>query len=143
MTVNHCYWKYDCEHYCTRQVEKGVLESHSWKQRKASTSGSAMTSQNKANPSLAASSTNTSSSKPSLFSTSKKQSNSPQMNLSSKLANNSKLTSDKCKKHLKNNLCLYYGIENYKLNSCPKKQTMVTSKSHNALATASKKPLEK
>ena len=29
------------------------------------------------------------------------------MDLSSKLANNGKLTSDKCKKCLKNNLCCY------------------------------------
>jgi len=46
-------------------------------------------------------------------------------------------------------LCLYYGAGDYKLESCPKKQTMVTPKSHGAsatadfLAAASKKPLEK
>ena len=63
----------------------------------------------------------------------KKQSNSPQVDLSSKLANNSKLTSNKYKKHLRNNL---------KLNSCPKKQTMVTSKSCSASAVTSKKNRE-
>ena len=71
------------------------------------------------------------------------------MDLSSKLASNGKLTSDKYKKHLENNLYLYYSIGDYKLNSCPKKQTMVTPKSHSTLATtdflvaASKKSLEK
>jgi len=71
------------------------------------------------------------------------------MDLSSKLANNSKLTSDKHKKYLENNLCLYCGVGDYKLDSCPKKQTIVTPKGHSASATAdtlaftSKKPLEK
>ena len=71
------------------------------------------------------------------------------MDLSSKLASNSKLTSDKHKKCLKNNLCLYCSVEDYKLDSCPKKQTMVSLKGHSTLATAdtpaaaSEKPSEK
>ena len=107
-----------------------------------------MASQNKANTSLVVSSTKTSS-KSSLHSTSKKQSNTPQMNLSSKLTSNSKLTSDKHKKYLKNNLCLYCGTGDHKLDSCSKKQTMVTPKGHSASATADtlavtfKKSLEK
>ena len=56
--------------------------------------------------------------------------------LSSKLASNGKLTSDKCKKCLKNNLCLYCGAGDHKLDSCPKKQTTVSPKGHNASATA-------
>jgi len=58
------------------------------------------------------------------------------VDLSSKLASNSKLTSDERKKHLENNLCLYCGAEDHKLDSCPKKQTMVSSKGCSALATA-------
>jgi len=65
------------------------------------------------------------------------------VDLSLKLASNSKLISDEHKKYLKNNLCLYCGVEDYKLDFCPKKQTMITSKNCGALATASKKPLEK
>ena len=71
------------------------------------------------------------------------------MNLSSKLANNSKLTSNKYKKYLKNNLYLYYSARNYKLDFYPKKQTIITSKDCNALAAIdpsvaiSKKLLEK
>ena len=65
------------------------------------------------------------------------------MDLFSKLASNGKLTSDKHKKQLKNNLCLYCSARDHKLDSYPKKQTMVTSKSHSTLATASEKPLEK
>ena len=80
-----------------------------------------MASQNKANSSPAALSAKNSSLKSSSFPAPKKQPNSPQVDFSSKLANNSKLTSDKCKKHLENNLCLYCGAEDYKLNSCPKK----------------------
>ena len=129
--------------------KKKALESYSWKQEKVSTSSSAMASQNKVNTFPAASSAKIPSSKSSLFPTSKKQSNSLQIDLSSKLASNCKLTSDKCEKHLENNLYLYYDARDYKLNSCPKKQTTVTLKSHSALATtnilvaASKKPLEK
>ena len=71
------------------------------------------------------------------------------MNLSFKLASNGKLTSNKYKKHLENNLCLYCGVGDYKLDFCPKKQTIVTSKGCGALATtdppvaASEKSLEK
>ena len=65
------------------------------------------------------------------------------MDLSSKLASNGKLTSDEHKKHLKNNLYLYCGVGDYKLDSYPKKQTMITLKSHSASAAAFKKLLEK
>ena len=80
-----------------------------------------MAPQNKTNSSPVASSTKNSSSKSSLFPTSMKQSNTLQVDLSSKLASNGKLTSDKCKKRLKNNLYLYCGAGNHKLDSCPKK----------------------
>jgi len=149
MTIDHCYWEQDCEHYHARQAEKEALESHFWKQGKASTSGSVMTSQSKANLSPVASSTKNPSSKPSPSPTSKKQPNTPWVDLSSKLASNGKLTSNECKKRLENNLCLYCGIGDHKLDSCPKKQTMVSPKGHGASATAdtlaavSKKPSEK
>ena len=108
-----------------------------------------MAPQNKANTSPVASSTKNSSSKSSLSPAPKKQPNTPQMNFSSKLASNSKLTSDKHKKYFENNLCLYCGVGDYKLDSCPKKQTTVSPKGHGTsatadlLAAASKKPLEK
>jgi len=59
------------------------------------------------------------------------------------------LTSDKCKKHLENNLCLYCGVGDYKLEFYPKKQITVTSKgcstlvTADSLAVASEKLLEK
>jgi len=61
-----------------------------------------------------------------LSSTHKKQSNSQQSNslqvdFFSKLANNGKVTSNECKKHFENNLCLYCRAEDHKLDSCPKK----------------------
>jgi len=71
------------------------------------------------------------------------------VDLSSKLASNGKLTSDKHKKHLKNNLYLYCSAGDHKLDFCPKKQTTVSPKGCSASATAntpaaaSKKPLEK
>ena len=66
MTINHCYWEQDHEHYCARQVKKEALESHSQKQGKTSTSSPATVSQNKATPSPVASSTKNPSSKSSL-----------------------------------------------------------------------------
>jgi len=149
MTIDHCYWKHDCKCHHARQAEKEALKSHSWKQEKASTSGPAMASQNKVNSSPVATSTKNSSSKSSLSPTPKKQPNTPQVDLSSKLANNGKLTSDERKKHLENNLCFYCGIEDYKLDFYPKKQTTVSPKGHGTSATADtlaaafEKPLEK
>ena len=125
MTINHCYWKQDRKCHCARQVEKEALKSHFRKQEKASISSSVMVSQSKANIPPAAPSAKNSSSKSSPFSTLKKQLNTPWVDLSSKLASNSKLTSDKRKKRLKNNLCLYCSAGDHKLDSCPKKQTTV------------------
>ena len=102
-----------------------------------------MAFQNKANTPLVALSAKNSSSKSSLFSTPKKQPNTLWVDLSSKLASNGKLTSDERKKYLKNNLCLYCGVENHKLDFYPKKQTTVLPKGHGASATASEKPSEK
>ena len=124
-------------------MEKEVLKSHSQKQEKASTSGSTTTPQNKANSSSAALSAKNSFSKSSPSPTPKKQPNTLWMNLSFKLASNGKLTSDECKKHLKNNLCLYCGTRDHKLDSCSKKQTTVSPKGHGASATTSEKLSEK
>ena len=135
MTIDHRYWERDRERHCARQAEKEALESHSWKQGKASISGSVMTFQSKANPSPVASSAKNPSSKLPLSSAPKKQPNTLWVDLSSKLASNGKLTSDKCKKRLKNNMCLYCSAGDHKLDSCPKDCS--TS------ATASEKPSEK
>jgi len=149
MTIDHRYWERDRERHRARQVEKEALESHSQKQGKASTSGSVMTSQSKANQSPVALSVKNPSSKPPPSPAPKKQPNTLWVDLSSKLASNGKLTSDERKKHLENNLCLYCGAGDYKLDSCPKKQTMVSPKGHGASATAdtpaapSEKPSEK
>ena len=144
MTIDHHYWERDRKRHRARQAEKEALESHSRKQGKASTSSSVTASQSKANPSLAASSA-----KPSLSPAPKKQPNTPRVDLSSKLASNGKLTSNERKKCLENNLCLYCGAGDYKLDSCPKKQTTVSPKGRGASATAdtpaaaSEKPSEK
>ena len=108
-----------------------------------------MASQNKANSALAALSAKNPSSKPSPSPAPKKQPNTPRVDLSSKLASNGKLTSNEHKKHLKNNLCLYCSAGDHKLDSCSKKQTMVSPKGCGAsatadtLAAAAEKPSEK
>jgi len=71
MTIDYRYCECDHKYHRVRQVEKEVLESHSQKQGKASTSSPAMASQNKANLSLVALSAKTSSLKSSLFPASK------------------------------------------------------------------------
>ena len=149
MTIDHCYWEREHKCHHARQTEKEALESHSRKQGKASISSSATASQNKANTPLVAPSTKNLFSKLSLSSAPKKQPNTLWVDLSSKLASNGKLTSDECKKCLKNNLYLYCGAGDYKLDSCPKKQTTISPKGCSAsatadtLAAASEKPLEK
>jgi len=71
------------------------------------------------------------------------------MDLSSKLASNGKLTSDEYKKRLENNLCLYCGAKDHKLDFYPKKQTTVSPKGHSTSVTTdipaatSEKPLKK
>jgi len=71
------------------------------------------------------------------------------VDFSSKLASNGKLTSNECKKHLENNLCLYYSARDHKLDFYLKKQTTVSPKGCGASATAdtlaavSEKPLKK
>ena len=108
-----------------------------------------MASQNKANPFPAALSAKNPFSKPSPSPAPKKQPNTPQVDLSSKLASNGKLTSNICKKCLENNLYLYCGTRDHKLDSYPKKQNIVSPKSCSASATAntpaavSEKPSEK
>ena len=143
MTIDHHYWECNCKCYHIRQVEREALKSHFQKQGKASSTSNATVPQNKANTFLMASSAKSSLSKL-LFPALKKQSNSSQVDFSSKLASNGKLTSDKCKKYLENNLYLYCSIRDHKLDSCSKKQTMVMPKGHSVSATAdSEKPLEK
>jgi len=136
MTIDHCYWERDRKRHHARQVEKEALKFHFQKQGKASTSSSVTASQSKANLSLVALSTKNPSSKPSPSSAPKKQPNTLWVDLSSKLASNGKLTSNECKKRLENNLCLCCGTGDHKLDSCPKKQTMVSPKGHGASATA-------
>jgi len=143
MTIDHHYWERDHEHHYARQAEKEALKFHSQKQGKASTSSSVTASQSKTNPSPAASSAKNLPSKSSPFPAPKKQPNTLWVDLSSKLASNGKLTSDKRKKHLKNNLCLYCSAGDHKLDSYPKKQTTVSPKGYGALAATSKKPSEK
>ena len=63
------------------------------------------------------------------------------MDLSSKLTSNGKLTSDKHKKCLKNNLCLYCSIGDHKLDSYSKDYSALATA--DSLAAASEKPLEK
>ena len=96
ITINHCYWEWDRECHCARQVEKEALEFHFQKQRKASISSFVMASQSKANLSLVASSTKNFPSKSSPSLAPKKQPNTLRVDLSSKLASNGKWYSGSC-----------------------------------------------
>ena len=148
-TSSTCSWSKPCWSDNTNEQLAEVLGQLANTLNLNQTSGSAIASQNKANPSPVASSTKNSSSKSFLSPTLKKQSNTLWVDFSSKLASNGKLTSDKHKKHLENNLCLYCSTRDHKLDSCLKKQTMVSPKvrsastTANTSAAASKKSLEK
>ena len=125
MIINHCYQEYNHKYHQAKQVKKKTLESHFWKQGKTFSTGNVTAFQNNANTSLVALSTKSSLSKLSLSPAPKKQSNSLQIDLSSKLASNSKLTSDKHKKCLKNNLCLYYGTRDHKYYDTVKSEAVI------------------
>jgi len=120
ITIDYHYWKHDCKYYHVRQTEKKALESYFQKQDKTFFAGNIIISQSKSNTFLIALSTKSFSSNILSFAP-KKQSNFLQIDLFSKLANNNKLTSDKYKKYLKNNLYLYYSTKDYKLNFYSKK----------------------
>ena len=81
ITIDYCYWEWDYKHYCARQVEKEAFKSHSWKQEKTSTSGTATAPQNKANLSLVALSAKNSFSKSSPSPAPKKQPNTLQVDV--------------------------------------------------------------
>ena len=147
ITIDYYYWKYDCKCHYAKQAKKKAFKFYFQKKSKASSICKFVAFQSKAKTSLIALFTKSLSSKL-LSPTLKKQSNSLQVDLSFKLTSNSKLTSDKCKKHLENNLYLYCNAEDHKLDFCSKKQTTVTSKGYgtsataNPLVAASKKLLE-
>ena len=46
----------------------------------------------------------------------------PHVDLSDKLGRDRKLNSNECKRHIDNNLCLYYGLKDHKVDRCPRKQ---------------------
>lgn len=134
MTINHHYCECDHKYNYVQIVEQETLESHSKKQDKASSTTNLIAFQNcfQYISAVLFAKLLLSQFLNSLFPALKKQSSFLQEDILSKLANNSKLISDKYKKRVDNNLCFYYKIRDYKLDS--KKQFSVTSKSHSTQA---------
>jgi len=123
------YWERNRERDHLRNTEKDAADSHNRKQgRIAQFSAS---SQNSV-PSHPQSSTappqtapSWSSLKPPRTSSSIAKSPSPstpRVDLSDKLGRNRKLNGNECKRHIDNNLCLYCGSKDHKVDGCPRKQ---------------------
>jgi len=129
ITFDNRYWERNCKRDHFRNTEKEAADSHHRKQGR--TTQYSASSQSSA-PSRPQSSTtppqtmpSQSSQKPSRRPSSIVKSPSPStlcVDLSDKLGRDSKLNSNERKHRIDNNLCLYCGSKDHKVDGCPRKQ---------------------
>jgi len=129
ITFDNCYWEQNRERDRFCNTEKEAADSHHRKQDRmtqysASSQSSALSRpQSSTTPPQTAPSR--SSQKPSRRPSSIVKSPSlstPRVDLSDKLGRDGKLNSNECKRHINNNLCLYCGLKDHKIDGCPRKQ---------------------
>jgi len=129
ITFDNRYWKRNRERDRFHNTEKEAADSHHWKQgRMAQYSASLQSSapscpQSSMTPPQTAPSR--SSQKPSRRPSSIVKSptlSTPRVDLSDKLDRDSKLNGNEHKRHIDNNLCLYCGSKDHKVDGCPRKQ---------------------
>jgi len=129
ITFDNRYWEWNCERDCFRNTEKEAADSHHRKQgRMAQYSTSSQSSapsrpQSSMTPPQTAPSR--SSQKPSRRPSSIVKSPSPStphVDLSDKLGRDGKLNGNERKRRIDNNLCLYCGSKDHKVDGCPRKQ---------------------
>ena len=129
ITFNNRYWEWNCKRDCFHNMEKEAADSYYQKQEKiaqysASLQSSALSCpQSTTNPPQTAPSQN--SLKPPRSSSSIIKSQSPStpcVDLSDKLGRDGKLNGNEHKHCIDNNLCLYYGSKDHKIDGCPRKQ---------------------
>jgi len=129
ITFDNRYWEQNRERDRLRNTEKDATDSHNQKQgRMAQFSASSQNSvpfrpQSSTAPPQTAPSW--SSLKPPRASSSIAKSPSPStlhVDLSNKLGRDGKLNGNERKHHIDNNLCLYCGLKDHKVDGCPRKQ---------------------
>jgi len=129
ITFNNRYWEQNRKRDCLRNMEKDAVDSHNQKQgRMAQFSASSQNSvpsrpQSSTAPPQTTPSWN--SQKPPRASSSITKSPSPstpRVDLSNKLGRDRKLNGNERKRRIDNNLCLYCGSKDHKVDGCPRKQ---------------------
>ena len=131
ITFNNRYWEWNCEWDRFCNTEKKAADSHHQKQsRMAQYSASSQSS----TPSHPQSSTTPLQTVPSQsFQKPSRQPSSiikspflstPHVDLSDKLDRDSKLNGNERKRCIDNNLCLYCGSKDHKIDGCPRKQSV-------------------
>jgi len=133
ITFNNRYWEQNRERDHFRNTEKDAADSHN--QRQGKTTQYAASSQNSV-PSHSQSSTAPPQTAPSQNSQKPPRASSfiaklpspstPCVDLSDKLDRDRKLNGNKRKRRINNNLCLYYGSKEHKVDRCPRKQPVRT-----------------
>jgi len=128
ITLDNRYWEQNHERDCFRNTEKDAADSHNRRQGK--TTQYAASSQNSV-PSRPQSSTAPPQTTPSQNSQNPPRASSitksPSLStlhvdLSDKLGRDGKLNSNEHKRRIDNNLCLYCGSKDHKIDGCPRKQ---------------------
>jgi len=110
-------------------MEKNAADSHNWKQGRmaqlSASSQNSASSRPQSSTALPQTAPSQSSLKPPRASSSIAKSPSPStphVDLSNKLSRNGKLNGNERKRHIDNNLCLYCGLKNHKVDGYPRKQ---------------------
>jgi len=128
ITFDNRYWKWNCKWDHFRNTEKEAADSYHQKQEKiaqysASSSSTPSHPQSTTNLPQTILSRNSLKSPRSSSSIIKSRSLSTLcVDLSDKLGRDGKLNSNEHKHHINNNLCLYYGSKDHKVDGCPRKQ---------------------
>ena len=128
ITFDNRYWEQNCKCNHFHNIEKEAANSHHWKQGKmaqysASSSSALSCPQSTTNLPQTAPSQNSLKPPRSSSSIVKLRSlSTPHVDLSNKLGRDGKLNGNECKHHIDNNLCLYCGSKDHKVDGCPRKQ---------------------
>jgi len=131
ITVDNRYWERNCKRDRFCNTEKEAADSHHWKQGRmaqySASSQSSAPSRPQSFITLLQTALSQNSLKPSRQPSSIAKSPSPstpRVDLSNKLGRDDKLNGNEHKRHIANNLCLYCGLKEHKIDGCPRKQPL-------------------
>jgi len=129
ITFDNRYWERNCERDRFHNTEKEAADSHHWKQDRMAQFSVSLQSSALSRPQSFTTPPQTalsrSSQKPSRRPSSIVKSlslSTPCVDLSDKLGRDRKLNSNERKRCIDNNLCLYCGSKDHKVDGCPRKQ---------------------